>query len=126
MTYDAVKKRSVMTLSYAKKLLRIRDEEDDVEISFLLEEAKDAADSYLNNPFLKTDECGEPLDPPVEESIPMSVERGILELVRAGLAAESLSLEEEKAGGRTRHFRADVLALIEENHWLRHRLCPGR
>lgn len=117
----AVKERSTVDLEKLKSFIYMPTSitADDVILELSLEAAKEAADSYLNNPFLDPDDN--------EEPIPASVEMGVLVYAAFEADRQSPGIASKRTDRLAETYRAtgEVAGEIESRHWWYYRINPG-
>lgn len=117
----AVESRSVMGLDDLKRYmgLDVADEAHDFILGLMLGAAKQAADTYLNNPFL--DIAGLELD------IPTPVEIGVLQWAAYNARRKDSTITSKKAGALAETYASPEVATMEigRAHWAMYRFLPG-
>lgn len=134
----AVAERSTLTVADIREEVGIPATVSDGRVGRWLAEAFEAADTYLNNPFVQRDEDGEPVDPQVDLPIPAGVDRGVIEYVRWRWTASPsngggvpLGVTSESVGDLSKSYAASATLTgsvgddIARQYWSRYRLEPG-
>lgn len=120
----AVFDRSTIDLEALQIRLGLPVDPLDTKTAAMLNAAKRAADSYMNNPFveLDADTLTPTSDPPVELDIPEDVDEGVIATVEARLAWAPFGITEDKVGDLQRKYAryatsSDALKDIKATFW---------
>lgn len=116
----AVTDRLTVTLTEAKRYLRVDHDEDDTLITDLIAAAKSSADAFLNNPFEARDGTPEAIPPEIKTWVLRRISYGYENRVENLVIDQVASVGMADYGGRRQQASSIDMSLIRQ-----HRLSPG-